>query len=232
MNDFFDGTVDVDASTVTGRLVDEDNAASKGSIDISTMSVPHTSADSVNTPADLLFPNNMGTKAETTPLTTSSPSLKNVHLKYLVILYMKLCLKKVPPARSDPDLSMLGGRLYKAALIGPDLSPVPDAFKMNHGNNAYAVIWTLEAETLFVCLLFIEYEQGMMFGSNFRTVTWDSIHDRLKGNDALWAAHLAAFPGDSCLRNAKLYHYDWLTAMFLPHPQIIDADVDSDSCGH
>ncbi|KAG8367958.1 hypothetical protein BUALT_Bualt16G0126800 [Buddleja alternifolia] len=73
MNDFFDGTVDVDVSTISGRLVDEDNVVSKGSIDISTMSVPYTSADNVNTPKDLLFPNNMGTRAETTPLTTPSP---------------------------------------------------------------------------------------------------------------------------------------------------------------
>ncbi|KAG8372616.1 hypothetical protein BUALT_Bualt12G0085200 [Buddleja alternifolia] len=63
MNDFFDGTVDVDVSTISGRLVDEDNVVSKGSIDISTMSVPYTSADSVNTPEDLLFSNNMGTGA-------------------------------------------------------------------------------------------------------------------------------------------------------------------------
>ncbi|KAG8381027.1 hypothetical protein BUALT_Bualt06G0078000 [Buddleja alternifolia] len=150
---------------------------------------------------------------------------------------------------------------------------------MNHEKNMDPVIWTPEAETLFVWLLFTEYEQGMMFGSNFRTVTWDSIHDRLKvhdnrfgdysimdlkkkylrirgtwkgchdlqmrtcgfswnyethslqSNDALWAAHLVAFPGDSRLRNAKLYHYDWLTEMFLPPPQIIDADVDFDSSG-
>ncbi|KAG8387869.1 hypothetical protein BUALT_Bualt02G0066100 [Buddleja alternifolia] len=73
MNDFFDGKVDVDVSTVSGRLVDEDNAVSKGSIDISTMSVPYTSVDSVNMPADLLFPNNMGSRAETTSLITPSP---------------------------------------------------------------------------------------------------------------------------------------------------------------
>ncbi|KAG8367759.1 hypothetical protein BUALT_Bualt16G0106200 [Buddleja alternifolia] len=75
--------VDVNASTMPGSLVDEDNAVSKDSIDVRTMSVPHTSTESVNTTTmDLLFPNNMendignnmGTRAETIPIVTPPPT--------------------------------------------------------------------------------------------------------------------------------------------------------------
>ncbi|KAG8366651.1 hypothetical protein BUALT_Bualt17G0101800 [Buddleja alternifolia] len=83
VHDFLDGMVDVNASTMPGSLVDEDNAVSKDSIDVRTMSVPHTSTESVNTTTmDLLFPNNMendignnmGTRAETIPIVTPPPT--------------------------------------------------------------------------------------------------------------------------------------------------------------
>ncbi|KAG8379679.1 hypothetical protein BUALT_Bualt07G0114100 [Buddleja alternifolia] len=115
MNDFFDGMVDVDVSTISGRLVDEDNVVSKGSIDISTMSVPYTSADSVNTPEDLLFPNNMGTRAETTPLTTPSPiyqehssQVSSDHLHETVVCHGSLSAAAAKGGIGDEE----GWRLY------------------------------------------------------------------------------------------------------------------------